>query len=71
VWARLLVIFRVSSIDLVQGGLIAEEIAAEARRVEAAGATSSSQGIGWHEAPCAHHRPEGAARDLAFACGGG
>ncbi len=45
-----LVIFRVSSIDLVQGGLTAEEIAAEARAVEAAGADIINQGIGWHEA---------------------
>jgi 2,4-dienoyl-CoA reductase (NADPH2) len=45
-----LVIFRVSSIDLVDGGLTAEEIAAEARAVEAAGADVINQGIGWHEA---------------------
>jgi 2,4-dienoyl-CoA reductase (NADPH2) len=45
-----MVIFRVSSIDLVPGGLTAEEIAAEARAVEAAGADIINQGIGWHEA---------------------
>jgi 2,4-dienoyl-CoA reductase (NADPH2) len=45
-----LVIFRVSSIDLVEGGLTAEEIATEARAVEAAGADIINQGIGWHEA---------------------
>jgi 2,4-dienoyl-CoA reductase (NADPH2) len=45
-----LVIFRVSSIDLVEGGLTADEIAAEARAVEAAGADVINQGIGWHEA---------------------
>jgi len=45
-----LVIFRVSSIDLVEGGLTAEEIAAQARAVEAAGADVINQGIGWHEA---------------------
>jgi 2,4-dienoyl-CoA reductase (NADPH2) len=45
-----LVIFRVSSIDLVQGGLTAEEIAAQAKAVEAAGADIINQGIGWHEA---------------------
>jgi len=45
-----LVIFRVSSIDLVEGGLTSEEIAAEARAVEAAGADIINQGIGWHEA---------------------
>jgi len=45
-----LVIFRVSSIDLVEGGLTGEEIVAEARAVEAAGADIINQGIGWHEA---------------------
>jgi 2,4-dienoyl-CoA reductase (NADPH2) len=45
-----LVIFRVSSIDLVEGGLTADEIAAEARVVENAGADIINQGIGWHEA---------------------
>jgi 2,4-dienoyl-CoA reductase (NADPH2) len=45
-----LIIFRVSSIDLVEGGLTAEEITAEARAVEAAGADIINQGIGWHEA---------------------
>lgn len=45
-----LVIFRVSSIDLVEGGLTAAEIAAEATAVEAAGADIINQGIGWHEA---------------------
>jgi len=45
-----LVVFRVSSIDLVEGGLTAEEIAAEARAVAEAGADIVNQGIGWHEA---------------------
>ena len=45
-----LVVFRVSSIDLVPGGLTADEIAAEAKAVEAAGADIVNQGIGWHEA---------------------
>jgi len=45
-----LVIFRVSSIDLVEGGLTADEIAAGARAVETAGADIINQGIGWHEA---------------------
>jgi 2,4-dienoyl-CoA reductase (NADPH2) len=45
-----LVIFRVSSIDLVEGGLTREEIAAQARAVEAAGANIINQGVGWHEA---------------------
>jgi 2,4-dienoyl-CoA reductase (NADPH2) len=45
-----LVIFRVSSIDLVEGGLTREEIGALARAVEAAGANVINQGVGWHEA---------------------
>jgi 2,4-dienoyl-CoA reductase (NADPH2) len=45
-----LVIFRVSSIDLVEGGLTREEIGALARGVEAAGANIINQGVGWHEA---------------------
>ncbi|MGH6814731.1 MAG: FAD-dependent oxidoreductase, partial [Hyphomicrobiaceae bacterium] len=48
--ADFLVIFRVSSIDLVEGGLTAEEIVAEARAVGDAGADIINQGIGWHEA---------------------
>jgi 2,4-dienoyl-CoA reductase (NADPH2) len=45
-----LIIFRVSSIDLVEGGLTGEEIAAQAKVVEAAGADVINQGVGWHEA---------------------
>jgi 2,4-dienoyl-CoA reductase (NADPH2) len=45
-----IVIYRISSIDLVEGGLTGEEIVAQARAVEAAGATILNQGIGWHEA---------------------
>jgi 2,4-dienoyl-CoA reductase (NADPH2) len=45
-----LVVFRVSSIDLVEGGLTADEIAEEAKAVAGAGADIINQGIGWHEA---------------------
>ncbi len=45
-----IVIYRISSIDLVEGGLTADEIVAQAKAVEAAGATIINQGIGWHEA---------------------
>ncbi len=45
-----IVIYRVSAIDLVEGGLTADEIIAQARAVEAAGATIINTGIGWHEA---------------------
>jgi 2,4-dienoyl-CoA reductase (NADPH2) len=45
-----IVIYRISSIDLVEGGLTADEIIEQAKVVEAAGATILNQGIGWHEA---------------------
>lgn len=44
-----LVIYRISAIDLVPGGLTAEEITDLARRIEAAGADVINTGIGWHE----------------------
>jgi 2,4-dienoyl-CoA reductase (NADPH2) len=50
VGADFIVVFRVSSIDLVEGGLTADEVVAQARAVEAAGATIINQGVGWHEA---------------------
>ncbi len=45
-----LVIFRISTLDLVEGGLTADETVALARAVEAAGADMLTSGIGWHEA---------------------
>jgi 2,4-dienoyl-CoA reductase (NADPH2) len=45
-----LIIYRISSIDLVEGGLTGDEIVAQAKAVEAAGASILNQGIGWHEA---------------------
>ena len=42
--------YRMSAIDLVEGGAPAEEIDALARAVEAAGADILNTGIGWHEA---------------------
>jgi 2,4-dienoyl-CoA reductase (NADPH2) len=45
-----IVIYRVSSIDLVEGGLTGEEILVQAQAAEAAGATILNTGIGWHEA---------------------
>ena len=44
------IIYRISSIDLVEGGLTADEIVAQAKAIEAAGASILNQGIGWHEA---------------------
>ncbi len=45
-----IIIFRLSMLDLVQGGSNWDEIVAQARAVEAAGATLINTGIGWHEA---------------------
>lgn len=45
-----IIIYRISSLDLVEGGLTADEIVAQAKAVEAAGATILNQGVGWHEA---------------------
>ncbi len=45
-----LLIYRISAADLLEEGAPAEEIAALARRIEAAGADILNTGIGWHEA---------------------
>ncbi|MBM7365656.1 NADPH-dependent 2,4-dienoyl-CoA reductase [Gordonia hydrophobica] len=44
-----LVVYRISSIDLVSGGLTADDVAELARRVEQTGADIINTGIGWHE----------------------
>ena len=48
--ARFVIIYRLSMLDLVEGGSTWAEIVALARAVEAAGATLVNTGIGWHEA---------------------
>ena len=45
-----IVVYRISALDLVEGGLSGEETVAVARAIEAAGATLLNTGIGWHEA---------------------
>ncbi|MFT4256571.1 MAG: NADPH-dependent 2,4-dienoyl-CoA reductase [Pseudoxanthomonas sp.] len=45
-----ILIYRLSLLDLVEGGNQWDEIVAQARAVEAAGATIINTGIGWHEA---------------------
>jgi 2,4-dienoyl-CoA reductase (NADPH2) len=45
-----IVIYRLSMLDLVEGGQSWDEIVALAKKVEAAGATIINTGIGWHEA---------------------
>ena len=50
VGANFILIFRLSMLDLVQGGSTLDEVIALARAVQAAGATIINTGIGWHEA---------------------
>lgn len=45
-----IIIFRLSMLDLVEGGSSWEEIVSLAKMIEAAGATIINTGIGWHEA---------------------
>ena len=45
-----IIIYRLSLLDLVAGGNTWDEIVAQARAIEAAGATIINSGIGWHEA---------------------
>ncbi len=45
-----ILIYRLSMLDLVEGGSSWEEVVELARAVEAAGATIINTGIGWHEA---------------------
>jgi 2,4-dienoyl-CoA reductase (NADPH2) len=45
-----IIIYRLSMLDLVPDGNTWDEIVAQARAVEAAGATIINTGIGWHEA---------------------
>ena len=50
VGADFIVMYRISALDLVEGGLAADDILQVARAIEAAGATLLNTGIGWHEA---------------------
>jgi 2,4-dienoyl-CoA reductase (NADPH2) len=45
-----IIVYRISALDLVEGGLASHEILEVAKTVEAAGATLLNTGIGWHEA---------------------
>lgn len=45
-----IIIYRLSMLDLVEGGSSWEEVVTLAKAVEAAGATLINTGIGWHEA---------------------
>ena len=50
VGAHFIVIFRLSMLDLVEGGSNLEEVVQLAQALEAAGVTILNTGIGWHEA---------------------
>ena len=45
-----IIIYRLSMLDLIEGGSVWEEIVTLAKAIEAAGATIINTGIGWHEA---------------------
>jgi 2,4-dienoyl-CoA reductase (NADPH2) len=48
--ANFIIIFRLSMLDLVEGGSTWDEVVTMAREVEKAGATIINTGVGWHEA---------------------
>ncbi|WP_086482177.1 NADPH-dependent 2,4-dienoyl-CoA reductase [Oceanospirillum sanctuarii] len=50
VGAEFIIIFRLSMLDLVEGGSDWEEVVELGKRIETAGATLINTGIGWHEA---------------------
>ncbi|MFZ2308373.1 MAG: NADPH-dependent 2,4-dienoyl-CoA reductase [Rhodoferax sp.] len=50
VGANFIIIYRLSALDLVEGGSTLEEVVQLAQAIEAAGATIINTGIGWHEA---------------------
>ena len=50
VGANFIIIFRLSMLDLVEGGSTQEEVVQLAQALEAAGVTILNTGIGWHEA---------------------
>ncbi|MEO8718844.1 MAG: 2,4-dienoyl-CoA reductase FMN-binding domain-containing protein, partial [Burkholderiales bacterium] len=45
-----IIVYRISALELVEGGLAAGDIARVAKAIEKAGATLLNTGIGWHEA---------------------
>jgi 2,4-dienoyl-CoA reductase (NADPH2) len=46
----IIIVYRISALELVEGGLGAQEIIETAKAIAAAGATILNSGIGWHEA---------------------
>src|SRR6185295_7402180 len=47
---QFIIVYRISALDLVEGGLTGAETVQLAKAIEAAGATILNTGIGWHEA---------------------
>jgi 2,4-dienoyl-CoA reductase (NADPH2) len=45
-----IIVYRISALDLVEGGLESDEVLQVAKSIEAAGASILNTGIGWHEA---------------------
>jgi len=45
-----IIVYRISALDLVEGGLASEEVISLGKAIEAAGASILNTGIGWHEA---------------------
>ena len=70
---KFIIIYRLSMLDLVDGGSTWDEVVALARAIEAAGATLINTGIGWHEARIPTIATIGAARRVHLghgaACG--
>ncbi|MCF7202946.1 NADPH-dependent 2,4-dienoyl-CoA reductase [Pseudomonas oligotrophica] len=50
VGAQFIIIYRLSMLDLIEGGSTWDEVVALAQAIEQAGATLINTGIGWHEA---------------------
>jgi len=48
--ASFIIVYRISALELVEGGLSGDETVEVARAIEKAGATLLNTGIGWHEA---------------------
>lgn len=58
-----ILVYRLSVMDLVEGGSTFEEVVGQARAIEAAGVSLVNTGVGWHEAripTIAHMVPRGA-----------
>lgn len=48
--SNFLIVYRISALDLVEGGATGDEVSRQAKRIEIAGADILNTGFGWHEA---------------------